>query len=398
MPLRDYSFLFSLFLSRFADQILLFLVPLVVFQVTGSVSLSGYAFFLEALPRYLAFPISGILCDSFSSYKLLRLSQMMRSLFCVFALIGFWLVDSVAWLVALSAIVGVFTTQGLMSREVILIQAFNNQRFEKVISYTQIADQLGMVLAPLVAALLLSIFNWQLIVLLVAILFVSADILIGYWWSLAKPTLQPPTPWNNEWVTSFLAAGRMIWQLPVLKSLILLAVGVNLVVGITLATAPAIVTGLQQQSESYYGFVQAVGAVATVIILLITAHLRMSLIWLGGMGYVFIAIGGVLTSLGHLSDLYLIGFVLVIGFDKMFSVFLRSARKKVIPIKDFGKTTGLIVLLNNVSQPIAGLVVGLLAGSMDVRIIIFLVAMGMLVIGACSVLYLRQTLFISLRK
>ena len=53
MQARGQSFFVSLFLTRFADQILLFIVPLVVFKVSGSVTWSGIAFFCETLPRYL---------------------------------------------------------------------------------------------------------------------------------------------------------------------------------------------------------------------------------------------------------------------------------------------------------------------------------------------------------
>jgi MFS family permease len=63
MRLKHQAFFYSLFLSRLADQIILFLVPLVIFQPTGSVAWSGAAFFLETLPRFLSFPICGALCD-----------------------------------------------------------------------------------------------------------------------------------------------------------------------------------------------------------------------------------------------------------------------------------------------------------------------------------------------
>ena len=56
MRLNDQPFLLSSFFSRFADQVLLFIVPLVVFQSTGSVGWSGGAFFAETLPRFVAFP------------------------------------------------------------------------------------------------------------------------------------------------------------------------------------------------------------------------------------------------------------------------------------------------------------------------------------------------------
>ena len=75
----------SLFLSRLADQILLFIVPLIVFQTTHSVSWAGLAFFVESLPRYLAFPVCGALCDKFSPVRILHISQVYRALACVVA-------------------------------------------------------------------------------------------------------------------------------------------------------------------------------------------------------------------------------------------------------------------------------------------------------------------------
>jgi len=63
------AFFSSLFLARLADQILLFLVPLVVYQTTKKVSCSGFAFTAETLPRYLFFPILGALCDRISPLK-----------------------------------------------------------------------------------------------------------------------------------------------------------------------------------------------------------------------------------------------------------------------------------------------------------------------------------------
>jgi hypothetical protein len=54
--------------------------------------------------------------------------------------------------------------------------------------------------------------------------------------------------------------------------------------------------------------------------------------------------------------------LLVIGFDKMFNVYIRSLRQKLIPPRDLGKTTGVIVMLNNLSQPLAGMLVACLPG------------------------------------
>src|SRR5215471_1090800 len=131
---KHQAFFISLFLSRLADQIILFLVPLVIFQLTGSVAWSGAAFFLETLPRYLSFPICGALCDRTSPLMLLRVSQLCRSVTCFVGMAGYAVIGGVGWLIGISAICGVLTTQGLMAREVMLPQIFHDQRFEKVAS------------------------------------------------------------------------------------------------------------------------------------------------------------------------------------------------------------------------------------------------------------------------
>jgi len=70
---------------------------------------------------------------------------------------------------------------------------------------------------------------------------------------------------------------------------------------------------------------------------------------------------------------------LIVGFDKMFNVYMRSLRQRVIPPQDFGKTVGVITLLNNLSQPLAGLLVALLAAPLGTeRVILFLAVLTML--------------------
>jgi len=69
-----------------------------------------------------------------------------------------------------------------------------------------------------------------------------------------------------------------------------------------------------------------------------------------------------------------VGFLLVTGFDKMFNVYIRSTRQRVIPVQDFGKTVGVLTLLNNLSQPLAGLLIALLAAPLGTQTVILLLA------------------------
>ncbi len=379
---RDYlAFFFSMFLSRLADQILLFIVPLVVFQTTRSVSWAGLAFFVESLPRYLAFPVCGALCDRFSPVRILHVSQVYRALACAMAVALYGLFDGIQWLVILSAVCGVLTTQGIMAREVVMPHIFQHYTYAKTLSYSQIADQSGLVLGPLVAALMLEVWQWPWVVLAIAALFVLADLAMRVWQRNTTVDLplheQPAGIWLQPMRTAF----GHIRNRMALKRIITLAVGVNLIVGVTLATSAAMVTGQYAADKDAYALLQAAGAVVTLVILFYLARSTLALKALGGLSYSMIVVGALVTAISPGLWAYAVGFLLVSGFDKMFNVYMRSMRQRVIPVQDFGKTVGVITLLNNLAQPLAGLMIAVLAAPFGTQTVILLLSAISALIG-----------------
>jgi len=392
MRANHLSFYGSLLLSRLADQVLLFLVPLVVYQQTGSASWTGMAFFVETLARFVAFPICGVLSDWHPPMRLLRQSQALRALTCLAGLAAGFALSGQAALVALvlvSAACGVFTTQGVMAREVLLPHVFPGDRFERVLAHAQIADQLGMVAGPVVAAAALALLPWQGVLGGSALLFVFADASIA-WWQREHTGVLPQgrSASGESWWVPLGTALTHIAQLPGLKPLIALAAGVNLVVGVTQATAAAMLTGLLSQSATAYAQLQTAGAMVTVLVLAWVARVHWRGHTLGVWSYALLLVGGLMTAWAVHPAVYALGFLLVIGFDKMFSVYIRAGRQRIIPPQDFGKTSGVVVLLNNLSQPLAGLAVGLGAQGADARGVITALAMVMGVIGV--VVWMRQ--------
>lgn len=379
---KDYlAFFVSLFLSRLADQILLFIVPLIVFQTTQSVSWAGLAFFVESLPRFLAFPVCGALCDKFSPVRILHISQVYRALACGVAVALYAVFDGIYWIVGLSALCGVLTTQGIMAREVLMPHVFQQYSYAKTLSYSQIADQSGLVLGPLIAALMLQVRAWHWVVLGIAGLFVLADLAMWAWQRSNTVTLAHHAQHRDIWVQPLRIAFGHIQQLAGLKRLIALTVGVNLIIGVTLATSAAMVIGLYAADKDAYALLQAAGALVTIAILFYLARSALPLKVLGGLSYVLIAVGALITALSPTLWAYTLGFLLVIGFDKMYSVYMRSVRQKVIPVQDFGKTVGVITLLNNLPQPLAGLAVALLASPLGTQTVILLLTAITALIG-----------------
>ncbi|MGF6774697.1 MFS family permease [Paraburkholderia sp. GAS199] len=363
MRLTHQAFFYSLFVARLADQILLFLVPLVVFQTTHQVSWSGLAFFVETLPRYLVFPFFGALCDRVSPLRLMRVSQTVRALTCFGGVLAYALFGGIGWLIALSALCGVLTSQGLVAREVMLPQIFSTQQFQRVLAYSQLADQLGFVLGPMLAAAMLAVWRWEWVVAGTGGLFLIADAALLLWQRTSRfVPIEPPAVAKGRFVRpifdALVVALRHVLVLPGLKRIVLLAAAENLVIGVTLATSAAMVTGIHAQSPRYYAGLQTAGAIATVLVLLTVARTTLPAPTLGRFGFMAICAGGVIAGLSPAPWGYALGFLLIVGFDKMFSVYIRSERQKIIPAQDYGKTTGVIILLNNMTQPLAGLLVG----------------------------------------
>ena len=382
---KDYlAFFTSLFLSRLADQVLLFIVPLVVFQTTHSASWAGLAFFVETLPRFLAFPLCGALCDKYSPIRILHISQVYRALLCVLAMTLYAIFGGIGWLVVLSALCGVLTTQGIMAREVLMPHIFQHYSYTKTLSYSQIADQTGLVLGPLVAALMLELWAWHWVVLWIAGLFLLADLSMLAWQRLSRITLEVFEQHQDIWLQPLRIAFGHIRSLADLKKIITLAVGVNLIVGVTLATSAAMVIGQYSADKQVYAALQAAGAVTTIVILFLLARVVLPLRILGSVGYSMIAAGAFTSALSQSLLGYVLGFLLIVGFDKMFNVYMRTIRQRVIPPQDFGKTVGVITLLNNLSQPLAGLLVALLAAPLGTQRVILLLAMLTTLLGALS--------------
>jgi len=249
---------------------------------------------------------------------------------------------------------------------------FSQYSYAKTLSYSQIADQSGLVLGPLVAALMLEVWPWHLVVLGVAGLFVMADVAMRVWQRNSTVNLQVFVQHRDIWLQPLRTALGHIRNLAELKRVITLAVGVNLIIGVTLATSAAMVTGQFGAGKDGYAVLQAAGAGVTIAILFYLARATLPLKVLGGLSYSMIAVGALIMAISPNLWGYTLGFLLVTGFDKMFNVYMRSTRQRVIPVQDFGKTVGVITLFNNLAQPLAGLLIAVAAAPLGTQTVILL--------------------------
>jgi hypothetical protein len=228
---------------------------------------------------------------------------------------------------------------------------------------------------------MLEVWAWHWVVMWVAGLFLLADLSMWVWQRLSRITLEVFEQHEDIWLQPLRIAIGHIRSLKDLQRIITLAVGVNLTVGVTLATSAALVIGQYDAGKDGYAGLQAAGALTTIVILFFLARVVLPLRVLGSVGYTMIATGALICALSSNLIGYGLGFLLIVGFDKMFNVYMRTVRQQVIPPQDFGKTVGVITLLNNLSQPLAGLLVALLAVPLGTQQVILIVALLTTLLG-----------------
>jgi len=371
------SFL-SFFISRFtvslADQFLLFVVPIMVYQKTQSVAWSSLSFALETIPRVFYTPIAGIVSDKRSPLKTVKSMMLIRLLLCVGA-VGVSAIlgedSTLIVIIGLSALVGLASTQSFMSSEVLLPITFKEVNFARVQSWTQSVDQMAIVIGPMLAATVLELFDWSAVILVAGGLFLVGQMSFSLW--VRKLEYHDDYQMKPLDITQQLkCAFQVVVQHQGLLNIIAQTALVNLLFGSALATAAAMVTGKFNLNASSFGFLQMMGAITSIGVLTITALIaqKIGLVSIGRIAFTLICFGGGLYALGQSYWVFFIGFIVILGFDGMFNVYIRSLRQKVIPVQDYGKATGAIVFLNNITKPLSGLIIGALGFWVSVELII----------------------------
>ena len=388
----------SRFTMSLADQFLLFVVPIMVFQVTQSIAWSSFAFALETIPRVIGYPIAGLISDRYAGIKIVKLSLWFRSIACIFAIMITWVLGEhtvLGVVIVLSAMCGVASVQGFMSSEVLLPKLFNNLPFAKVQAKVQTVDQISIIGGPLLAALVLEYLNWQSVLMIATGLFVLAQVLLSFslkslsLHSALKPIKQDTNDANQSGLSLKLIVDQLkqAYAMIVKNNDLLVVIAqtalVNLIFGAALATGAAFVTGKFQLAATAYGFMQTMGAITSVVVLSSTALLteRLKLKTIGVCSFFIICSGGFIYALSESYSLFIIGFMLILGFDGMFNVYIRTLRQAVIPALDYGKTTGMIIFFNSLTKPVAGLLIAAFSSWFNAQWVVFSLVIFTCVLG-----------------
>ncbi|MFI1360473.1 MFS transporter [Streptomyces sp. NPDC020898] len=346
-------------LGLVAEQVVLFAVPLLIFQDTGDVSTLGFAFALEWLPGLLAYPFAGLLADRDGGARLFSRVTMARGVLLAGAVLLIlarpgW---ATAVLMANGALLSVLAAPVRMSIEKMVPQVARGDKLAATQSLVQNMELLAMALGPALAALAVLLLGKVWLLALAAAVFVVAA---ACWLPLPRQKWQSGSGGARE----ILAELGLGWKLLLRNRPVRLLAGLNFAINLVFATMlsanAALVTGVFDASESSFGilntFVGIVGLGNLLIVPLLLRKLDVHVI--GAVG--FTALCAALLVAGTASSFAVYGTAFVAGMTGVayYNVFNRTQRIKVLPREHLGKIMGPFYLLNLLSYPMAGLLVG----------------------------------------
>lgn len=375
---------------------MLFAVPVIVYSQTKSVALSGIAFFIEWLPRVISLPVAGSFSDRLGPRLVYLGADAIRALSCVAAFSAIFLFNA-DYFVALTifmAISAFFYAQSYISLESLVPRLVPAPDLPRAQSRLQALEQGAMIFGPTLGAIMLAMFEPLYVLLLAGSLYVVA---FGGVLRLNFPDTGAAGKKTGRLIGQIggdmMKAWRIIRVRRNLILLTLLSISINLIFGVTLATAAAITTGYFERSTTEFGILQTITGVFTITCLLALPVFlkRTTSFHLGIFAYLIVVLCGLIVSTANHFWLYLLCYMAILGIGGWFNIFIRTERILWIPKRHLGKTIGLIVFLNQLTLPLSGLLVSFTENEAQAKFLFGVLSLSALVVLAVTFHKLKST-------
>ncbi|MBC8952714.1 MFS transporter [Xenorhabdus sp. PB62.4] len=385
-------FICSRFLGTLCDQFLLFAVPLAIPQATGSLMFASLAFVIEWLPRLIFFPLSGFIADRVNPKSIFFNVEIGRTLLMLIAFLVLFFYPQMTFpvLAIMMALLSIAYVLNFVSTESLLPRNLPAEELPKALSMVQGVDQITQILGPTLAAII-SLYGGIHAILIVAggLFAISA---INYLFLKSRNVNVKDKLSFTSLIDSNKLGAKVLWKNKVLLHLCGLTWVVNLVYGAALVVSAAVILEEFHMAERYFGILQSSAAIATIVAFFFVPRFvkRFGLSALGTISFCAMILAGILMTVSVYYVMYLFGYVILMAFDGVFSVYLRSVRSQIIPQEHLGKTTGLIGLMNMSSVPASGVAVTFLASYFSPLEIIGIILSFAFIIGIVLIILGRR--------
>ncbi|MBP2836861.1 MFS transporter [Dickeya parazeae] len=352
--------LFFLTLVFIADGLMVFLIPVLVYAETQSLTYSGLSYMLWWLPRIVITPALGVLIDRLGVRPVSIASDALKAFGCLLLCLVLNFNEQPLILALtcglLGAGVSIGNAQTITAVEKLI--AAHSRHIDRDANVLTRLDLLGMVLGPLIGMVL---YEYGFLTLL----YIAATLYLcnAYYFLTSRLfTFTSDDVSENKMNTPQSAKINSFPLLTIIKSpfiilMIVLALGNNMFDGLVESSGAALIENKMGLSVKYFGFIDicagAAGFLSTLVYGAALNRLSRETLLAIGLGLIVIAsllLTTTLDQLGPFLTFYSLGIV-----GKVFTGnIMRTLRLTLIPYERLASTSSLIVLLNQSVLPLMG--------------------------------------------
>lgn len=357
------TYFYMLFSVLLADGLMVFLTPVVVYQLTSSIEYAGLSYALWWLPRIFLVPLIGRYIDRLGVRLLSILSDSVKIAGCLFLATHEFSSDL---LIAISfgitgSLISIGNSQTLISYEKII--SLISQDKEHHANLLSRMDFLGMVIGPLIGISLID-YGYHYLLFLPCTLYLGNAIFF-----YSRHNCKVNNSYNdlkNEDSPTMKKTFLFIFSAPLLIFSVFIAIGNNMFDGLVESAGSGLIDQVMGLPVKYFGLIDIVaglcGVAGTFIYGIIKKHTNRSTLL--SFSVVLIVFSSFTLIVFQNSLWVFVGCYGISIIGKVFSGNIcRIIRIEIIPANIFASTSSVIVLLNQMILPFIGLLLFLSNGS-----------------------------------
>lgn len=377
----------------FFDQTLNYLVPLIIYVLTGNPALSGVAFLVQWLPSVISMPVSGAVNDRFSPFPQLFWTDVIRAVLMSVVAFG----GAIPFVLVGAGLTVLCGGHATISTETTLVRGSSTNIYPRIQARFQATQQLAMVGAPALAGLLV-LLPLELTFTVLSFGYALSAIVTRFGFAPVRTATEGQKLKSLAGAMRGLPLGfKIVLRRASILWLIVLTSAVNLSAGMLLATLSPIVIGELNSGSSVVALVATGGTIASLTVAIgVSIFVNQQNIDRCILLYLCLFVFGA-TILVVSTEPLVFGF----GFGAwnagvaVFSIWMRSWRARVLPAQSFGTALGAFMFLILLSVPISGGVLAVSAGFFEAGQVLMATLVVSLLVVAVGTLAFKRALRLS---
>ncbi|SUC24690.1 MFS-family transporter [Proteus vulgaris] len=382
-------FFHMLFFVLTADGLMVFLTPVIVYQLTTSIEYAGLTYALWWLPRIFLIPLIGKYIDSLGVRPISIISDGFKITGCLFLLYADFTSEM---MIAVSfglvgSLISIGNSQTLISYEKIVASISNNK--EHHINMMSRMDFLGMIIGPLIGIFFIDYGYKYLLVIPVIFYFINACFFLFLYKEKNRINEN-----NSEEITFSNKVITYIISSPIILFSIFVALGNNMFDGLIESSGTALIDRSMKLPIKYYGFIDIAagicGVLGTYLYSYLSKYISRRPLTIISILIITISSSFLVFFQGSMILFFISYAISIIG--KVFSGnILRMLRIEIIPLNQLASVSSLIILLNQLILPIVGGLLFFSTGDVSVVYTLMIAAIAItLISGGLLIMCLKK--------